>query len=53
MSVRHAASESEIEVIVRWATTAIDQPDGFAPLSALPTDTGLAEPDEGGYGHGV
>jgi hypothetical protein len=52
--VRRVAGDLEVEVVVRWATTARDQADGFAPLSEAPTEPANREGlDERGYGHGV
>ena len=53
-TARRVAGEFEVEVVVRWPTTARDQADGFAPLSEAATEPVNRELlDERGYGHGV
>ena len=51
---RRVSGEFEVEVVVRWATTACDQADGVAPRTEAPTEPVNRDlPDERGYGHGV
>jgi len=53
-TARRVAGDFEVEVVVRWPTTARDQADGFAPLSEGPVEPVNREGlDERGYGHGV